>query len=187
MATANVRNILKIPGRLIKDPTNLAAASPYGGTELGLASSILFKPRAKHVPITAEEFGGAVAEVLYGGDSCLLAATLRGLDNDAASAVFVDTATGSPSGDTVPRSRAATDATRAGIKLSANSLTLLFAPKAPLRQPAILIRDAIPVITEETEIALSQGAEFSVPVLFYGIPDGSNRSWEIAKLKDITL
>lgn len=185
MAQSNVRNVLRLPGDLIKDPTNLSASAPYGGTYLGLVKAMHFRPGIEHHPVTAEEWGNTVVDVVHAGSAPTFGVTLRELDNDAVSAIFLDTAAGDPSGDRVISFRA--DNSRAGTLVSTKEMKLLFVPKSPLRHPSFLIRAALPVPTRETEIALRMGAEATVPVLFYARPDSSNRLAVIGKLKDLSL
>lgn len=185
MATASTRTILKIPGTLIKDPTNLSAASPYGGTVLGVTRSVYFRVRGKHREIEAEEWGNQVVEVVHGGYSPVLACVLRGYDDDALAALFPDTATGTPSREKVVRFRA--DNGRAGTILSGNSMKLLFAPKAAVRHKAIILRDAVPVVLDDAEIAFDQTEETGIAVMWVGIPDSSNRVAEIGRIGDLSL
>lgn len=185
MATPAARHMLKIPGKLIQDPTNLSAASPYGGTVLGLVRAIYFRPTSKSKAIEAEEWGSQVVEVIHGGTSCVMAAVLRGYDDDALSAMFLDTATGTPSRDTVARFRV--DSGRAGTLLSTKSMKLLFEPGAPIRHRAIILREALPVVTDETEMALDQTEELGIPVMWYGVPDSSGRVAEVARIGDLSL
>ena len=185
MATANVRNILHLPGELISDPTDLSAAAPYGGTRLGLVRNLLFRPGLENHPIRAEEWGNAVVDIVHGGSAPVFAAVLREFDNDAIAAIFLDTSTGDPSGDKVINLRATSG--RAGTLLSTKEIKLLFVPKAVLRHPSILIRAALPVVTPETEMALKMGTEATINVLFHARPDKSNRLAVLGKLGDLSL
>jgi len=185
MAAPSTQNMLRIPGKLVKDPTDLSAAYPYGGTELGLVHQAMFKPQAKHHPITAEEWGEQTVEVISGGTSVLFGVTLRGMDNDAWSSVWPDTATGSPSGDKTIRFRV--DNSRAGSLLSASSMILLFVPEAVMRHRAVIIRDAIPVVVEDASIQFSASEEIALDVIFYGRPDSSERVAQIGYIKDLAL
>ena len=185
MTAPKTRTTLKVPGSLIADPTNLSAASPYGGTRLGLVKMMSFNFGSQFHPITAEEWGGITSEVIHCGYTATFACALRGLDNDALSAVFPDAGTGSPSGDQKIRIRATSG--RAGTLLSTLSLKLLFEPEAPLRHKAILIRDAIPVIAEDAALRLSKSEEQIVNVLFHARPDSSDRIAEIGFIGDMTL
>ena len=48
---------------------------------------VVFKPGIRTKLVTAEEFGGAVVEGIYCGESCVLACFLRGFDDDALDAI----------------------------------------------------------------------------------------------------
>lgn len=185
MATSNVRNVLRLPGELIKDPTDLSTTAPYGGTRLGLVRNLYFRPGLEHHAVTAEEWGNAVVDVVHGGSAPIFGVTLREVDNDAISALFLDSAAGSVSGDQVISFRA--DNGRAGTLVSTKEMKLLFVPKSVLRHPSLLIRAALPVVSSETEIALRMGTEVGIPVLFYARPDSSDRLAVMGKLKDLSL
>ncbi len=185
MAAPATKNMLRIPGTIVKDPTNLSAAYPYGGTILGLVHQIVFKPMAKSHAQTAEEWGEQVVEVFYGGTSVILAATLRGMDDDAYAAVWPDTETGSPSGE--KKVTILTTAGRAGSKLSALSMKILFVPESAIRHRAVLIRDAIPIVAEDASLAFASSEEIALSVAFLARPDSSDRVAEIGYIKDMTL
>lgn len=189
MALANVRNILRVMGRLCSDPTSVATAFPHGGTALGLVRDGIFRPGVKHHAVLAEEWGNQQVEVVYGGEMSVFAVVLRELDNDMVQKAFVNTAAGTSSGDRVityePDATAAN--TRPGTLLSTKSFKLLFSPKATNRDPAILIYKAIPVIDESAELQLSLGEELGIAALFHCIPDASGRVYQVGKLEDLTL
>jgi len=183
MAAPNSRNIIRLPGNLVKDPTDLSAAYPYGGTELGQVTDDSFRYGAKHRTIEAEEWGGQTVEVVHGGTSCVFACHLRGFDDDAISAMFMDTAVATPSLHRAHRLRTAQG--RAGTLLSANSMILLFVPLAAIRHHSILIWNAAPVISTETSLALHMSSEVTIPVMWYGLPDATGRVAEVRKFVDM--
>jgi len=185
MAAPETKNMLRIPGTIVKDPTNLSAAYPYGGTILGLVHQILFRPQAKSHPIKAEEWGEQTVDVVYGGTSVILAVTLRGMDDDAYSSVWPDTETGSPSGD--KKVTILTTDSRAGTLLSTISMKILFVPEDKMRVRGLIIRDAIPVLAEDASIRFSASEEVALDVVFHGRPDTSDRVAELAYIKDMTL
>lgn len=185
MTTRATKSALKVPGRLVKDPTDLSAAFPYGGTELGLVSEVVVRPRAKHQVLTAEEWGELPWDVVYGGTSFLFGCLLRGVDDDAYAAIWPDTASGTPSGDKKVLIR--DDNGRAGTLLSTLSMELLFVPDAALRHRAVIIRDALPAVAEDAEIRFSMTEEWGLRVVWYCRPDSSNRIAEIAYIGDMSL
>src|SRR3972149_495263 len=94
MVAPNARSIIRVPGRLIADPTDLSAAYPYGGTELGIVRDAEFRFGVKTKLVTAEEWGGQVVEGFYAGESCVFIAVMRGYDNDMIGQVFMSTGLG---------------------------------------------------------------------------------------------
>ena len=50
MSTPNARDVLHVPGRLVKNPTSLSLVFPHGGTALGIVRAIVFKPEPGMVP-----------------------------------------------------------------------------------------------------------------------------------------
>ncbi|RKY16665.1 MAG: hypothetical protein DRQ55_17525 [Planctomycetota bacterium] len=185
MASPATRNILRVPGKIVKDPTDLSAADPYGGTVLGDVHQITVRLKSQSYVLTAEEWGGAPWEVIHAGYPLFLAATLRGIDNDAMAAIFPDTVTGDPSGETNVRFRV--DNGRAGTLLSTKSMKLLFVPNASLRHRAIILRDAVPVAAEDASWGLNASEEQVTNVVWYAIPDKTNRVAEMAFIKDLAL
>jgi hypothetical protein len=167
----------------VKDPTDLSAAYPYGGTELGQVTDEAFRYGATHRTIEAEEWGNQVVEVVHGGTSCVFACHLRGFDDDAISAMFLDTAATTPSLNRAHRLR--TTQGRAGTLMSANSMILLFVPKARIRHHAILMWNAAPVLSAETALALHMSSEVTIPVMWYGLPDATGRVAEVRKFVDM--
>ena len=77
MATARVRDILRIPGRLVINPTNLNSAFPHGGTELGLTRDAEMRFGITTSLVTAEEWGQAPVEAVYTGESAVFAAVWK--------------------------------------------------------------------------------------------------------------
>ena len=184
MATADSSNLIYVPGRLVKPPTDLSAAFPYGGTALGSAAEIIFQPNLETHEIRAEEFGGEIIERLYGTETALLGALMRGYDDDALAAIFQDTAAG---GKTGARVVSFPGSTRAGSLGSALSFKLFFAPLDEEHHPALLIYKAIPLIEASARLRFSAGEEWGYPVMFQGIRDGSSRVYAMGRMEDLTL
>ena len=131
MATSNARNIRRFKGRLTWNPTDLTAAFPHGGTELGVVRDLVFRFGLETEEILAEEWGNVPTEYVHVGSSAFLAAILREFDNDAISTIFPDSATGAVSGDTRPRAAVNGSVTLGGTLLSTNSGLLVVSPDSP--------------------------------------------------------
>jgi len=189
MAAGDPRAALRNPGRLIKDPTDLSAVFPYGGTELGLVHRVRWRDGLRAREVTAEEWGGIAVEYIVTRTSCGLVAVLRGWDDDALSAVFPGVASGSGSGRAVYSQDSSVEAQRAGARLSDRAHVLLFAPLATAEHPAVLIYNAVPVpsVVDTEDVQLSLDAEMDRAVAWRGIPDVSKRTFDVALLEDLSL
>lgn len=186
MATANVLNIRRIHARLVADPTNLSTAFPYGGTALGLAKEMHFRPKVRSRPITAEELGRQTIDVLYAGESATFAAVLRDYDDDALAAIWQQTETGS-TGRTSLLLKPKTGSPRAGSLGSARSIKLLVAPTDEERDPFLILYRAIPLVEDSADLSFAIKDELGIGVVFFGIPDSSDRVYAVARKEDLSL
>ncbi len=186
MATRDVRNVLRVPGRLIMNPTDLSIDAPHGGTELGLVRDAEFRLGIKTSVVTAEEFGVQPIEYVYAGEAAVMAAVLREFDEDAIQAIFPDTAPGM-CGPISTISYDVNDDPRAGRFLSAQSFSLLFSPRSLDRHPMILLYKVIPLVEESSLLNLSLSEELGIGVMFHCIPDASGRVYSIGHRGDLTL
>jgi hypothetical protein len=183
MATAATRNILRIPGRLCADPTDLTLAFPHGGTALGIARDMEFRFGYKTSVATAEEWGGVVNKVFYTGETCIMGAVLRDFDPDMIKKVFPNVATAA-TGDVTINNDINTG-NRAGFDLVA--FKLLFSPKSVDRHPHILIYNAIPALDESAQLSLSLGEEIGIGAVFHGSPDSTGRVYSVGLRDNLTL
>lgn len=183
MAVANVNNIYRSPGRMVLNPTNLALAYPYGGTELGVVRDMLFKGDQKSSVLVAEEFKAPV-EVIYSGIQPIFAGVLRTWDNDLLAELFYGTITDG-SGNVGLRGNPST--ARAGYALSGKACVLLFSPQALALKKHILMYCAVPVVEETFEMKLSIAEEFGLPFFFQCLPDSAGRTHNIDLLANLSL
>jgi len=183
MSQANPRNVLKIKGSFVKDPTDLTIAFPHGGTALGLAKEIVWEPNIEHFDIIAEEFGGEVTESIALGHVPIIGAVLRGFDNDAISALFPHSSVGASGFQKIEYP----GTLRAGRGQADNSFKLLFSPKDTERHNFIIFYNAIPMPDIAASMQLSIDIEFGIAVMFKGIRDGTSRVYAIGRKGDLTL
>lgn len=184
MASADVRKVLRVPGRLCAAPTDLSTAFPHGGTALGIVRDLAFRPNLKQRRVTAEEFGGEIVETIIGGESCVLACVLRGMDNDAVTKAFLNTSAGSSSGD---RTIQYPGSSRAGTLGSSRSFKLLFSPRDTTNHHGLILYNAIPLVAESAELQLAIGQEMGIAVVFVAYRTSTPNLYQIAKLADMTL
>jgi hypothetical protein len=184
MATYDVRRVLRVPGRLCINPTNLANAFPCGGTDLGAVRGIELRQDAPYYALTAEEFGFEPVEYLERGTVWGLSCVLRGWDANAIATLFPNTSTGTTTGEKVI---AEPGSVRAGIVISGRSVKLAFVPDNADGAPTVLLYKALPLIAVPFQIDLSRHQEMVLTVAFVGIRDASARVMAMGMRRDLTL
>lgn len=185
MATANSLNIRNVAARVVKDPTDLSAAFPYGGTELGLTMKNRFAPNIVTRETTREEWGGAAASAHYMSERGLLAMTLRDFDPDMVAAVFPNTA--SVNGHRVVRGSFASSVNLPGYDLAGLAAKILLAPLDPDAFEGVLLFNAVPVIDEDFSAEYGIGNEVGIGLSWLAMPDSTGRTWEMGKIAGMTL
>lgn len=158
MATPDVRNVLKVPGYLVKNPTDLSAAFPHGGTALGLVRGIELRivPRAREV--TAEEWGGQRVATVYCGETAILAAVLRTWDAAMFPSVFPNASS------TTIDMKVASPSVAPGTVLT--PFKLLFSPVALTYHPFVYFREATGLPDAAAKLQLSLKDELGTAVVF---------------------
>lgn len=186
MTTPNVANMLRVPGKLVHSPSTLSGSFPYGGTGLGVFTSVTIQPVQLHCPIVAEEYGGVQTDAVYGGEQMRLVATLREFDADSLGTIFPCYAAGNSGGPTLVGD--VDGSARAGSRLGSLAKVLLFAPDSPdAGGPWLLARRALPLVNETAAMALRGNETWGVSVMFALTPDSSGRQFSIGARRDITL
>lgn len=181
MSAPDVSNIYRSPGRLVANPTALMSPYPHGGTELGIARDMMFKPNVKFRKLIAEEFKSPV-EVLWTGDDPVMAGVLRTWDNDMISKLFYGTQV-SAKGDV----GIIDSGTYPGYPLSRKGIVLLFSPMAVDAHKHILLYNAIPIVEEAFEMKVSISEELGIPFFFQGIPDVYGRTYAVDLRANLSL
>ena len=187
MAARDPLTALKGSGYLVKDPTDLSAATPFGGTLLGTTSEHAWNPNFQHEQVLTEEWGATPTEVIYLGEAPVFAAALRSYDADALALLFPLTATGASSGRKVLKHDVGAAATRAGTKLSAVAHKMIFVPESVRTQPAVYFPNAVPIISGDAALRLRREVIGSIGCMWIAMPDSDGRTHEVGLLEDITL
>lgn len=186
MAAPSPRNILKIPGKLVAGPTNLSAAYPFGGTELGVVRDLVMNFGVSVDFPMAEEFKTPIAAILK-EENPVFACVLRSWDDAMLSRVFHNTRT-SDYGEVGVLGRVGSAATkRAGTNLATRAISLLFSPHAVDQHRAILMYQAVPMPAETAELQLSIGREFGLALMFRCLPDQLGRMYDVDLRENMTL
>ena len=184
MALADAGKVLRVGGRLCINPTNLATAFPHGGTALGMISEAVFQPGLKRYEVTAEEYGGEPIDLVITSETAVFGCLFRGMDFDAWGTIWEDTRNGKSSGQKVVNYPGAI---RAGNLASDRSVTLLYSPDDVQSDPAILMYEACPILSETAELALAISEEMVVRVVFQGIRNASGNVYQIGLIEDLVL
>lgn len=183
--------IQRVPGQLILNPTDLTGSTPFGGTLLGSVRDMAFRIGNQAQFIIAEEWGGAVEEVILGKDEAKFACVFRSWDEDVLAAVIPHSSAGSVTGLRLIVNQPGKDdssTTRPGRALSPSfGAKLCFAPRAADRHPFIVLYNAVPAVEASFELSLSIGLEFALGVVWHGAVDASARVYAIGRREDITL
>lgn len=184
MATANVRNVIRMPARLAINPTNLLGAFPHGGTALGLARDLVFNYGYRTDIATAEEYGGVVTRAFYAGERPYVAAVLREFDNDAISNIFPNSTVGTVSGNRyvtfTPNA-----GNRPGYDLTGKTYKLAICPISSKTHPFVIIYYAMPALAETAKLNASLNEEVGIGVVFWAGLNSGNQCYAHGRAEDL--
>lgn len=183
MAAPNVLNVIRGPARLILNPTDLTAAYPYGGTELGLARGCIFEYGTTTHYVTAEEWANR-SNAVYCGDAGAIRCVLRGWDADAIGTVARTYAAGNSGAPTIAPDT--NTAPRAGTQIPGYKI-LMAQSESPATMPSVLVYYGLPAIDPEAQLELSRNKEAGTAVRFDAAPDSSGRTYFVGLIGDMTL
>lgn len=180
MSAPQAHHILRIPGRLVKNPTNMSSDYPYGGTELGVIRDIEWSPGIQAEKLHAEEFGLAVGSIITRQEG-VMAAVLRSWDNDFLSTVFPNTQADEFGEVGVLGRVSGSGVNRVGYDEFDKGFKLLFAPFAANQHRFLLLHNAVPMIEDTFRLRLTLADEFGLPVIFYAAADSQGRTftWDV--------
>lgn len=188
MATADLNQVLQVPGRLCISPTDLTTAFPHGGTALGEVYQATAMQTSSWFDVRAEEFGGIPVDSVFSGESWVFGAVLRQFDETAIGTVFPNTVTGTTTKRVGIKSWFdAASPVRPGTLGSSRSVKLLFSPLDSDRNRAVIFYRAMPRVADTMALALAFNKRVEVPVLFVAMPDASSRLVRIDFLKELSV
>lgn len=182
MAAGNPVRVIRAPGRLVVNPTDLTTSYPYGGTEVGLTKTVAVKPLGDPYRVMSEG-RGEITDYLEGDTRWVVGFYLRGFDDDALLLLHPDfaevgeitghtsfrvPARGVPGASALPRAR-----------------KLLYVPDDPINVPAVAIFRGIPDFDNGAEISFQRKQEFGMAMAVECLRDSANRILEIGRLADM--
>lgn len=196
MPTTDQTALLRIPGRIVINPTNLAAAFPHGGTYLGGSTKIALAVSRFSSEVSEEAFGRKVMlDALDLGESWGVFGTLVAPDQGQMQRFFmsggeVGASTGEV-GIVYPGVSPGAGVNQVGTWLGGRAVKFLFAPLDPL-QRAIYFPRAISLLLDAL-MAQSMLEKFGAPFVFkaqpvYGaISPATPETAQWRPLKDVVL
>lgn len=164
---------------LVKDPSNLAAAEPYGGTELGPIRGWRWTPMEPVARVGDEAKGGRPYTGIRGARWAMFSVILRAFDTAAISLCFPD----SPGNGDVAASDAGSPSYPPG---SVAATCKILAVPVVAGEPALYIPKAMPVVAREA-VNLENRTETPIVVTFDALPDATGRCYYIAPISRLTL
>ena len=180
MAGADVNLTQLAGGRLFFGVDDLSIAAPYGGTELGLVSSVFVLPPLGVVELPAEEDGASARMVYIGGDA-IAGALMPTPDPQAIAAIYPGAGLG-PAGPnqgpiiTFP----------AKVGQPANEITnLLHVPTNVAEHFAWLMPIAVAALDEQTRLWYSHRRWLNYPVIWRSRADAQGRALVTGRLADL--
>lgn len=187
MAAASSASIIRVPGDLIWNPTDLGSPTAYGGTILGTCRDKEFTPNPILRPIW-NETAGTYQDVIYGGERVTFRAVVRYPDSDLLlNTMFKAISSGSSGVNWLFRPGGTTANTRAGTSLGASSGKLMFAARARTDHPFIILYNAIPALDESARLQMSLGEEYGIACVWHGTPDSSGRVYGCGRRANLVL
>ncbi len=185
MAAGDLQTVRFLPGRWVKDPTDLSAAYPYGGTELGNHIEAMVMPNQVVFEVRAEEYGNILTDVVDGGRTWAVALQVRGWDDDMIETLFPSSIRGYISGK--QGIKETLDTSQAGKLASNRAIKLLHVPDDTLNHEATLLYCAIPLVDEAAEFNRQRRNETLIGMIFWAVPDYNGNIYAHQRLSDISL
>jgi hypothetical protein len=184
MSAGNVSRVIRGPGRWVEGPTDLTAAYPYGGVEIGKSRQVVVRNAGRGMRIVSEGLGEGT-DVLGQDNRWVVAFFLRGWDDDAVSRLLTDNyVVGPVTGHAMFAVPAASDP---GASNLGRARVLLYVPDDLINVPAILIYRGVPDWTEGAEIAFQRKDEIGLPIAVELFRDANNNMLKIGRFADLSL
>lgn len=178
MAAQDKQRIFNVKGRFVKGATDPSAAFPHGGTALGYASSVSYRPVVNYDMIIGEEKGESAVEIIETEGTGTLSFTMRQWDNDTLDEVFPNTVTATD--EEIVESPGSYQRL-----LASTGIVLLFSPDDP-RMPGIICYRAVPAIEETAALNFNLSSELGVGCVFYLLEGSNGKAVQVVKLARMT-
>ena len=168
-AYPNINEIMRVPGLLFWNPTNLSAEATWG-TKLGYTDTgVTLEPVGDFLPIKREEYGNRTEDVFYAGNSPQLVCVLQSWNTTAIERCFPGM------GGTLTVS--SPGAYRPGKMISrSNTAPLLFVPDDTTNNPCLLLQKACPRQANGIKIRFSHTDRIFLSIVFHALTKSNSYS-----------
>jgi len=184
VASTDVARVIRAPGRIVVGPSDLSAAYPHGGTEIGLTRACVLQPVGSAFEVVSEGLAGGVTDVLEPAHEYVFSCFVRGWSDAAVSRFFRDHyVAGSASG----HARYSAPSPPHGSSALGYALTLLFVPDDSIHVPAIIVYRGVPDWSESAEVAFQRGDELGLPLAFDCLRSDAGKILEVGMLADLSV
>ena len=189
MAGGSVPGLLKIPGRLVVNPTTSFATTsyPYGGTEIGRANQCALQSFGTPFPVWYESLGRA-GDILSGDIRFVFSCFLRGWDDDAIELML---SKGYAEGSTTRHSQYSEPAEVPGQTILGRGVRLVYVPDDTVHAPALIIYHGIVEFQESAPVSWQRSAEHGLPVTVECLDDAdydaAPKIWKAGRLADLAV
>lgn len=184
MARGNPAHIVRAPGRIVVNPTDLSQPYPFGGVEVGLTMGVRLQPLGSSFRVLSEGLGEATDQ-LEGNIRWVFAFVVRNWDDDAVRLFY----SGGYSEGPVTRHALLSEPgfTTPGASALPRALTVLYVPDDRVNVNAALIYRGVPEWPEGADIAFERGVDQMLPVALECFRDSNNRIHRVGRLADFSL
>lgn len=176
--------LLYIRAAVVKDPTDLSIAFPYGGTVLGGTTAHEYTLEPVDGVITAHEFGGLPVNVLDNGYVARFAMMLQTFDYDALGTILPGVTQSTRTGKAII---APTLANMRGRLGTSRVYKLLVVPRDAENEPTLYFPCALNQVGKSMRAARLIESPWGVPIMATGLPDSTGRPVIESLLEDVTL
>ena len=185
MAAGNATRVLRAPGKLVVNPSDLTLAYPYGGTEVGKTRLVVLTSLGASVKVSSEGLGGEASDILERTNAYVFSCFLRGWDDDAVAKFFATNFVQGPvSGHAVfrePGNRVP------GSTALARAVVLLYVPDDAVNNPSAIMYRGVPEWTDGADLAFQRQEELGIPLTVDLLRSDTGNILEVGRLVDLSL
>lgn len=185
MAAGSATRVLRAPGRLVVNPSDLTLNYPYGGTEVGLTRLVVLQSFGANYRVETEGLGGEAGDVLESPAHYAFSCFMRGWDDEAVEKFFANNfVQGATSGHAVlrePGNRLG------GASALGRAVSLLYVPDDPIHNPSLLIYRGVPDWGDGAELAFQRQEELGIPLAVDCVRGATGKILEVGRLADLSL